>query len=110
MSSAQTPTKGSEAKRIKLPAHAIQQKIARKDPYASYRVKKQTVRSNTLSQPAKQAEGVSGSSNKRVHQQLADELGRTWWSALATKLLSVPRTAAKADFVALVCLRTVPSV
>ena len=59
--------------------------------------------------PAEQAESVS--SNKRGHQQLG---GRTtWWSALAklaAKLLSVSPTAAKADFVALNCLRTVPTV
>ena len=58
--------------------------------------------------PAEQAESVS--SDKRGHQQLG---GRTtWWSALAklaAKLLSVSQTAAKADFVAPNCLRTVPT-
>ena len=43
MSSAQTQTGGSEAKHIGLPIHARQQKNAQGNPYASYRVEKQTV-------------------------------------------------------------------
>ena len=108
MSSAQTQTGGSEAKHIGLPTHARQQKTAQGNPCASYRVKKQTVRATPNPLPAEQAESLS--SNKRGHQQLG---GRTtWWSALAklaAKLLSVSQIAAKADFVALNCLRTVPT-
>ena len=84
-------------------------KKKKKNPYASYRVKKQTVLATPNPLPAEQAESVS--SDKRGHQQLG---GRTtWWSALAklaANLLLVPHTAAKADFVALNCLRTVPTV
>ena len=109
MSSAQTQTRGSEAEHIGLPTHARQQKTAQGNPRASYRVKKQTVLATPNPLLAEQAERVS--SNKRGHQQLG---GRTtWWSALAklaAKLLSVSHTAAKADFVALNCLRTVPTV
>ena len=42
MSSAQTQTRGSEAKHIRLPTHARQQKSAQENPCAVYRVKKQT--------------------------------------------------------------------
>ena len=109
MSSAQTQTGGSEAKNIGLPTHARQKKNAQGNPCASYRVEKQTVLATPNPLPAEQAKIVS--SSKRGHQQLG---GRTtWWSALAklaAKLLSVSHTAAKADFVALDCLRTMPTV
>ena len=73
------------------------------------KVKRQTMLATPNPLPAEQAE--SASSNKRGHQQLGSRT--TWWSALAklaAKLLSVSHTAAKADFVALNCLRTVPTV
>ena len=72
------------------------------------KLKKQTVLATPNPLPAEQAESVS--SDKRGHQQLG---GRTtWWSLakLAANLLLVLHTAAKADFVALNCLRTVPTV
>ena len=72
MSSAETQTRGSEAKHIRLPTHAHQHKTAPENPCASYRVKKQTVPATPNPLPAEQAESVS--SNKRGHQQLE---GRT---------------------------------
>ena len=54
MSSAQTQTRGSEAKHIGLPTHARQQKTAQGNPCASYRVKKQTVLATPIPcQPSK---------------------------------------------------------
>ena len=65
MSSAQTQTRGSEAKHIGLPTHARQQEIAQGNPCASYRVKKQTVLAKPNPLPAEQAESVSSDFRKR---------------------------------------------